>query len=193
MKSSRKIMSSKIQKFNYFAYIGLLAIPLNVFSALEKVAVAEVARTARTSSNSPMLIASGTDWVQELFRAFAPAVANELTQQFFNSINVPQVPFDTAMSEYIAGRKVDFYGLRDGREYWGTVVSSWKQADYDTSKSGSAAAVDWNDGVKSSVLFLKNRRVRIWSYGKEFGGEWIVKNNILYVSTDDGAYYRFRP
>jgi hypothetical protein len=127
------------------------------------------------------------------FRAFAPAVTNELTQQFFNSINVPQVPFDTAMSEYIAGRKVDFYGSRDGREYWGTVVSSWKQANYDTSKSGSAAAVDWNDGVKSSVLFLKNRRVRIWSYGKEFGGEWIVKNNILYVSTDDGAYYRFRP
>jgi hypothetical protein len=190
MMSSRQRIGSKIQKSNYFVFVGLLAILLNVSSVLEEVAVAEVDRTSR---NSPIIVASETDWVRELFRAFAPAAADGLVQLFMQQINVPQVPFDAAMSEYIAGRKVDFYGSKDGREYWGAVVSSWRQANLDTSKSGAAAAVDWNDGVKSSILFIRNRRVRIWNYGKEYGGKWIVKNNILYVSTDDGAYYRFRP
>lgn len=99
--------------------------------------------------------------------------------------------FDRAISKYIAGRRVDFSNYTDGRHFTGKVTNSWIQRNHDTSQSGAAGAITWNDGVKSTILFLENQRVRIWSNKKEYGGQWIAKDNILYVKTDVGSLYRF--
>ena len=99
--------------------------------------------------------------------------------------------FDSAISKYIAGKRVDFSNKSDGRQHSGSVTSSWVQRNGNTSQSGAAGEISWEDGVDSKVLFLENQRVRIWSGKQEYGGQWIAKDGVLYVRTDFGSLYRF--
>jgi hypothetical protein len=99
--------------------------------------------------------------------------------------------FDSAISKHIAGKRVDFSNKSDGRQHSGSITSSWVQRNGNTSQSGAAGEISWEDGVDSKVLFLENQRVRIWSGKKEYGGQWIAKDGVLYVKTDVGSLYRF--
>jgi hypothetical protein len=99
--------------------------------------------------------------------------------------------FDSAISKHIAGKRVDFSNKSDGRQHSGSVTSSWVQRNGNTSQSGAAGEISWEDGVDSKVLFLENQRVRIWSGKNEYGGQWIAKGGVLYVRTDVGSLYRF--
>lgn len=100
-------------------------------------------------------------------------------------------PFDSAISKHIAGKRVDFSNKNDGRQHSGRVTSSWIQRNGNTSQSGAAGEISWDDGVDSKILFLENQRVRIWSGNQEYGGQWIAKDGVLYVRTDVGSLYRF--
>ncbi|CAN1212644.1 hypothetical protein TUMEXPCC7403_20735 [Tumidithrix helvetica PCC 7403] len=169
--------------------------------------VASVAILTILISTSPFLSRTASaetkqvriDWVRlarELFVEFSKVVIRETVDEFIkaslNELNVPQpLPFDIAISKYIAGRRVDFSNEMDGRQFSGIVIKSGIQRNSDTSESGAAGAISWEDGAFSTILFLENRRVRIWSSGKEYGGDWIAKNNVLYVRTDIGSLYRF--
>lgn len=121
-------------------------------------------------------------WVGLAKGLFIEMAKQGVSNYFRNEFPVQQSkPFDSQMSNYIAGRRVHYNNDKD--QYSGTVTGSWTQNNGDTSKSGAAGKIYWNDGIVSTVLFLNNQRVRIWSGGKEYGGRWLTKDNILYVQT----------
>jgi hypothetical protein len=162
------------KKYRNVLSIGILTILLSISPHLSKMG----------SANSFWI-----KFAQELFIE----VAKEGVRSY-NRRELPvnqSEPFDSVISKYVAGRRVDFSNKNDGRQYSGRIIKSWIQRDSDTSQSGAAGAISWKDDVVTKIIFLENQRVRIWSGGKEYGGQWIAKDSILYVKTDVGSLYRF--
>ena len=59
-------------------------------------------------------------------------------------------------------------------------------------ENGIRADIDWDDGKHSTILFLKNIRVRVWYKGEESGGKWLWgPSDNLQVKMDRGGKYRF--
>lgn len=176
---TRSNMNSKNLNLTYllrgirtFTSLVLLTLLVNISPFLSRTAVAEEWWVELAKS---LFVEMAKQGVTDYIRTEFPAKQSE--------------PFDRQMSNYIAGRRVSYNNDTD--QYSGTVTGSWVQNNGDTSKSGAAGEVSWNDGIVSTVLFLNNQRVRIWSGGKEYGGSWLTKDNVLYVQTDLGALYRF--
>ncbi|EKU97131.1 hypothetical protein Lepto7375DRAFT_1005 [Leptolyngbya sp. PCC 7375] len=131
-------------------------------------------------------------WVRLAQELFIEAAKESFRNHGRNELPVQQsAPFDDVIATHIAGKRVDFSNADDGRHFTGTVTSSWVQRNNNTSRSGAAGSISWEDGVVSSILFLENQRVRIWSGDTEYGGQWIANEGILYVKTDVGSLYRF--
>lgn len=146
-------------------------------------------------STSPFLSKIGTAqnfWVRLAQELFIEAAKESIKRYSRNELPVQQSePFDTIIAQHIAGRRVNFFNADDGSQFAGKVTRSWVQRNSDTSHSGAAGAISWEDGVVSTILFLENQRVRIWSSETEYGGQWIAKDGVLYVKTDIGSLYRF--
>ena len=156
--------------------------------------IASVRVLAFAISVSPCLSQVGSAqnfWVRLAQELFIEVAKESISSYGRRELPVNQSqPFDSAVSKYIAGKRVNFSN-NDGRQYSGIVTSSWVQRNADTSRSGAAGAISWEDGVNSTILFLENQRVRIWSGGTEYGGQWIAKDGVLYVKTDAVSLYRF--
>ena len=79
----------------------------------------------------------------------------------------------------------------DGNTFRGQITTSEIRKRVKPEESGVAAGINWNDGVKSSILFMENARVRVWSENVEYGGSWSWNSNKLYVNMDNGSRYQF--
>ncbi|MFK8183965.1 MAG: hypothetical protein AB8B99_11370 [Phormidesmis sp.] len=65
-----------------------------------------------------------------------------------------------------------------------------RQKAYD---SGVVARIEWEDGVISTILFLRDSRVRVWDEGLEYEGKWFWgASDTLQVRMDEGSRYVFR-
>jgi len=138
------------------------------------------------------IVSAQSFWIRLAQKLFIEAAKEGVRSYGRGELPVQQSEsFDRAISRYIAGRRVDFSNKNDGRQFSGTVTSSWIQRNGNTSQSGAAGAISWEDGVNSKILFLENQRVRIWNGEQEYGGQWIAKDGVLYVRTDVGSLYRF--
>lgn len=177
-------------------YLNKVSFKQHKTSLLRKMrTVVSVASLTFVISVSPYFseIASAQNfWVRLAQELFIEAAKEGIRSYGKRELPVQQSEsFDSAISRYIAGRRVDFSNKNDGRQSSGTVTSSSIQRNGNTSQSGAVGAIYWNDGVDSKILFLENQRVRIWSGEKEYGGQWIAKDGVLYVKTDVGSLYRF--
>jgi hypothetical protein len=170
--SNRLNLNYFLKGLRTFISLALLTLFINISPFLSRAAVAEEWWVGLAKS---LFIEMAKEGVSNYFRSEFPVQKSE--------------PFDSQMSNYIAGRRVLYNNDTD--QYSGTITGSWTQNNGDTSKSGAAGKINWNDGIVSTVLFLNNQRVRIWSGGKEYGGYWLTKDSVLYVQTDLGALYRF--
>jgi hypothetical protein len=163
LKKSRKTIS-----------VVILAMLINVSPYLSKIGAAE------------------EFWIRVVKELFIEAGKEGIRRYNKRELPVNQSePFDSEISKYLAARRVNFSNKTDGRNYSGRVIRSWMQRNSDTSQSGAAVAISWKDDVVTKIIFLENQRVRIWSGGKEYLGQWIAKDGILYVKTDVGSLYRF--
>jgi hypothetical protein len=145
-----------------------------------------------TSPYSTKIASAQNFWVRFAQELFIEAARESIRRYGRNELPVQQTdPFDSAIASHIAGKRVDFSNHSDGRQFAGTITNSWVQSNSDTSQSGAAGTISWEDGVVSSILFLENQRVRIWSGEQEYGGEWIASDGVLYVRTDVESLYRF--
>jgi hypothetical protein len=167
-----------------------------------KMSLLKVIRNAISVCSLTLLISvspyfSGIAAAQNFWIRLAQELFIEVAKESVRSYGKSELPvrqsesFDSAISKHIAGKRVDFSNKDDGRQYSGTVTSSWIQGNGNTSQSGAAGEISWEDGVDSKILFLENQRVRIWSGKQEYGGQWIAKDGVLYVRTDVGSLYRF--
>jgi hypothetical protein len=170
--SNRLNLTYFLKGLRTFISLALLTLFVSISPFLSRTAVAEEWWVGIAKN---LFIEIAKESAREYIRTEFPAKQSE--------------PFDRHMSNYIAGRRVSY--SNDTDQYSGAVKGSWVQNNGDTSKSGAAGEISWNDGIVSTVLFLNNQRVRIWSGGKEYGGRWLTKDNVLYVQTDLGALYRF--
>ena len=161
-------------KVRRFLSIGVLSLALGISPYMSKAVVAQ------------------NFWVRLAQELFIEAAKESFRDYGRNELPVQQsAPFDDVIATHIAGKRVDFSNAADGRHFTGAVTNSWIQRNTDTSNSGAAGYITWEDGVVSSILFLENQRVRIWSGETEYGGQWIANDGILYVKTDVGSLYRF--
>ena len=86
-----------------------------------------------------------------------------------------------------------FLSGKSGKQFTGTVTNSEIRERGNLEESGVAAWIHWSDAQTSSILFMKNSRVRVWEKGFEYRGKWYwgANDNLLYVKMDQGAQYKF--
>jgi hypothetical protein len=104
--------------------------------------------------------------------------------------NAPQGTNAQAIKNKLSGGTVDY--SNDTSEMSGKVERVWQQNRQRANETGIGGKIRWNDGVVSTILFLDGSRVRVWSSGKEYGGQWGWSGGTLYVRMDAGGFYRFR-
>jgi hypothetical protein len=102
----------------------------------------------------------------------------------------PSSSFYAAIGDKISGGTVEYSS--DTSKIAGNVQRVWEQNKTQRDESGIACQIKWNDGITSRMLFLDGSRVRVWSFGNEYGGRWEWDDGTLYVKMDAGGFYRFR-
>lgn len=107
--------------------------------------------------------------------------------------NFIQDEFDAVAVNTLVNQGGVFLSGKSGKEFTGTVTDSEIRNRKNFQESGVAANIDWSDGQTSSILFMKNSRVRVWEDGVEYGGKWYwgANGSLLYVKMDGGATYKF--
>lgn len=92
---------------------------------------------------------------------------------------------------YVSNSPVDFESR--SLQISGKVIQANERELQKAYDSGVAAKIEWNDGVISTILFLKDSRVRVWDDGLEYEGQWFgSSSDTLQVRMDEGSRYVFR-
>lgn len=97
-----------------------------------------------------------------------------------------QDKFDAVIVNTQVNQGYVFLSSKSGKEFTGRVTNSEIRERQNLEESGVAAWIDWSDGQTSSILFMKNSRVRVWEKGFEYRGKWYwgANDNLLFVKMD---------
>jgi len=97
-----------------------------------------------------------------------------------------------AIYDQINRGTVLFYSSDGSTPIRGQIASSEIRERQILEESGVTASITWNDGITSSILFMQDSKVRVWSEGVEYGGSWYWgADDLLEIRMNGGAKYQF--
>jgi len=75
----------------------------------------------------------------------------------------------------------------------GDVTRVWinQGNDLEPGDKGIAAAILWEDGITSTILFRDDKIVRAWQNDEEYQGQWFTESSVLRVQMNEGGRYAF--
>jgi len=136
---------------------------------------------------------ASANWLQLLRDIIVGLTINSLHDRFTQNPLTPPITYQEAIKNELRGGIVDFFG--ENLEISGRVIGVSEVERIRVIDSGVEAIIRWDDNVFSTILFVNESKVRVWTKGEEhieYRGQWAFHNGTLYVVMDGGSLYQFR-